>query len=158
MNRKHFTVFIFACILFSALIYLNGSSVLPAFAAPEPTCVDISGTSGLVPCGKKINDPDTSWNECDPCNLCHFFFMGQLIVEFLVRLSGVASLVAISIGGLLYAFSAGNSGLIEKAKSIIKYTLIGFIIVFIAWAIVDSILYATGYIDPMGGEWYSIEC
>jgi hypothetical protein len=37
-----------------------------------------------------------------------------------------------------------------------KYTLIGFIVIFIAWAITDSLLMTLGYIDPIGGNWYTI--
>ena len=84
--------------------------------------------------------------------------MGQLIIEFLLKISAVAALLAIAFGGILYIFAAGSPGTIDKAKTIIKYTLIGFLIVFISWAIIDTILVMFGYIDPIGGDWYSINC
>ena len=84
--------------------------------------------------------------------------MGQLIIEFLVRLAGAAAMIAIAIGGFLYVFAAGRTEMITKAKSMIKYVLIGFIVIFIAWAVVDSILTTTGYIDPLGGDWHVIKC
>jgi hypothetical protein len=76
----------------------------------------------------------------------------------MVRLSGAIAMIAISIGGFLYVFAAGRTEMITKAKSMIKYVLIGFIFVFIAWAVIDSILATTGYIDPIGGKWYAMEC
>ncbi len=135
---------------------------VPACAIPDPDCTPatcfISGSGGLIPCGKSCEDPDTAWDERRPCDLCSLFLMGQILIEFMVKLSGAAAMIAIAIGGFLYVFAAGSQSSIEKAKSMIKYTLLGFVIVFIAWAIVDSILTSAGYIDPIGGDWYTIEC
>lgn len=124
----------------------------------DPSTCSIAGSGGLIPCGKSCDDPDTAWIETKTCNLCSLFLMGQLLIEFMVKMSGAAAVIAIAIGGFLYVFAAGNSSSLEKAKSMIKYTLLGFVIIFIAWAIVDSILTTAGYIDPVGGKWYSIEC
>lgn len=124
----------------------------------NPSTCSISGIGGLIPCGKNCDDPDTTWVETKPCNLCKMILMGQLIIEFLLKISAVAAILAIALGGMLYVFAAGSQGTIEKAKSMIKYVIVGFIIVFIAWALVDTILVMFGYIDPIGGEWYSINC
>jgi hypothetical protein len=123
---------------------------------PDCDCQDVAGSAGLVPCGKAVNDPATDWDECDPCDLCSLLLMGQLIIEFLVKIAAAIALISITFSGLLYIFAAGSQGTIEKAKSMMRYTLLGFTIVFIAWAIVDSILITMGYIDPVGGEWYVI--
>ncbi len=128
----------------------------------DPDCLpgcEVSGSGGLIPCGKSCDDPDTAdWEEDKPCNLCSMVLMGQLIIEFLLKIAAVAAVLSIAAGGFLYMFAAGNQGTIEKAKSMIKYVLIGFLIVFIAWALIDTILVMFGYIDPIGGEWYSINC
>ncbi len=121
-------------------------------------CPNIDDTAGLIPCGRNYNDLDTTWDECAPCNLCSVILMSQLIIEFMVKLAGVAAMIAIAIGGFLYMFAAGKQGAIDTAKSMIKYVLIGFIIVFIAWALIDTVLTMFGYIDPIGGEWYEIDC
>ncbi|MCK5466556.1 hypothetical protein KAI56_03630 [Candidatus Parcubacteria bacterium] len=129
------------------------------FTITASGCEEVPGSAGLIPCGKSMNDPNTEdWNECAPCNPCSLILMGQLIIEFLVKLSAVLALIAITFAGLLYVFAAGSSGAIEKAKSMMKYTLLGFLLIFIAWAIIDSILVTMGYIDPIGGEWYVIDC
>lgn len=141
---------------------LADPSCVPACAIPDPDCdpdtCSIAGSGGLIPCGKNCDDPDTGWIETNKCDLCSLFLMGQIIIQFLVKIAGAATMIAIAIGGFLYVFAAGNQSSIEKAKSMIKYTLIGFIIVFVAWAIVDSILVTAGYIDPIGGKWYVMEC
>jgi uncharacterized membrane protein len=84
--------------------------------------------------------------------------MGQLIIEFLVKLAGIVAVFAIALSGLLYIFSAGNQSRIESAKTGIKYALIGFVIIFIAWAVVGTLLAMLGYIDPLNGEWYVVNC
>jgi hypothetical protein len=177
--------FMFVVIFFfmSTIFFITSfSSANAAFSTPtcaggdgcRPTCADegfppdldctpstceIKGSGGLIPCGKNCNDPDTTgWDERRPCDLCSLFLMGQLIIEFMVKLAGAAAMIAIAIGGFLYVFAAGSQSSIEKAKSMIKYTLLGFVIVFIAWAVVDSILMSAGYIDPIGGDWYTMEC
>lgn len=145
---------------FSTPTCAAGDGCLPDCGDPDcnPSTCNIAGSGGLIPCGKNCNDPDTPWTETRPCDLCSLFLMGQLIIEFMVRLSGAIALIAIAIGGFLYVFAGGSSSGLEKAKSMIKYSLLGFIVVFVAWAVVDSILITTGYIDPVGGEWYTIEC
>jgi uncharacterized membrane protein len=84
--------------------------------------------------------------------------MGQLIIEFLVKLAGIVAVFAIALSGLLYIFSAGNQSRMEAAKTGIKYALIGFVIIFIAWAVVGTLLAMLGYIDPLNGEWYVVNC
>ena len=122
-----------------------------------PGC-EVYDSAGLIPCGRSCDDPDTTWEEDKPCDLCSLVLMGQLIIELLLKLAAVFAILAIAFGGFVYMFAVGNSGTIDKAKSIIKYTLIGFLIVFIAWAIVNTLLTMFGYIDPVGGAWHSVDC
>jgi hypothetical protein len=133
----------------------------------DPDCVDrgvpdkcpkIAGSAGLIPCGRDYNDPDTDWDECEPCDFCLMILSGQLIIEFLFKIAAVIAVFSIVLGGFLYIAAAGNQGIMEKAKSTIKYVLLGFLVVLIAWAVVDSILAMSGYIDPIGGEWYAMNC
>ena len=114
-------------------------SCLPDFGVPDPDCIDLGvpglcpklqGSKGLIPCGKNYDDPDTDWDECAYCSLCSFIFMGQLIVEFLLKITAVVAVLAIAAGGFLYMFAAGSQGTIDNAKSIIKYALIGFVIIY----------------------------
>lgn len=121
--------------------------------------VDVSDDlcrGGIIPCNKQLDNPDTAWKENEQCSACSMVLMGQLTIEFLVQIAAVFATLAIIIGGFLYIFAVGRASTTEKAKSIIKYTIIGFIVVFIAWSIISSVLATMGYTDPLGGEWYSI--
>jgi len=152
--------FTFTLTAFGTCGVADNNCVYGCTPAPDPDCDcdNVPNSAGLIPCGKTVNDPDTDWNECVPCTLCSLLLMGQLIIEFLVKIAAILALISITFAGLLYMFAAGSSGAIEKAKSMMKYALLGFVLVFIAWAIVDSILITMGYINPIGGDWHITDC
>jgi len=120
------------------------------------TCTKVDEPGGLIPCGRNTDSNFTTWNECRKCDLCGIVLMCQLCIEFMVKLAAVAANLSIIIAGFLYIFAAGRTNLIAQSKLIVKYTLLGFIVVFAAWLIVDGLLSLFGYIDPMGGEWYTM--
>lgn len=125
-------------------------------ASATTKCRTEEGSAALIPCGRNADDPKTPWDECSPCTLFAMILMGQLVLEFLLKLAAIAATLSIIFGGFLYISAAGKPDIINKAKSIIQYTLTGFAIIFISWIIVDSILSSLGYINPLGGKWYSI--
>lgn len=135
-----------------SIFYPLGDSASTATA----TCSVIDGPGGLIPCGRNTNSSDTAWNECDACDLCALVLMGQLFIEFMVKVAAVAANLTIIFAGFLYIFASGKTNLIAQSKSIMKYTILGFVVVFAAWAIVSSLLTILGYIDPVEGKWYTM--
>jgi hypothetical protein len=134
-------------------------SLFPKPTAPASAtakCTSQAGSAGLIPCGRNSDDTNTPWNECNPCDLFSIILMGQLTIEFLLKLAAIAATLSIIFAGFLYVFAAGNTGLTDKARKMITYTLTGFAIIFISWIIVDAILSSLGYINPLGGDWYAI--
>lgn len=136
------------------------SPLFPGLGTSATTATATCGISteggGLVPCGRNTDNPKTSWNECDACDLCAFILMGQLSIEFLMEATGILAILFIIYAGFLYIFAVGKADKISKAKLMIKYILIGFVIVFTAWIVVNSILMIFGYIDPIGGSWHTV--
>jgi len=63
-----------------------------------------------------------------------------IIVNTLIFLVGLASVVMIIIGGLTYTTSAGSSDAIKRAKDMITYAVVGLVIAFSAYAIVNWVL------------------
>lgn len=116
----------------------------------------INVCGGLIPCGRMVDDPTTTnYREDDPCTLCHLILMVQLIIDFLVKISAVIAAFFLAIAGFMYIFSSGKPELLSSAKTIFKTTLIGFILIFVAWIMVDTILTMFGFIDPLGdGNWH----
>jgi len=108
---------------------------------------------GLVPCGRNWNDPATGWDDTLPCDFCFLLLMINNIMNFLIMLAAGIAVLALIITGLLFITSSGDVERKSQAKTALKYVLIGFIIIFIAWIIIDFFLIAFGYLDPLGGEW-----
>ncbi len=134
--------------------------IFPELGDAADTATAACGVSeeagGLIPCGRNTDDPSTAWNECEECDLCSMILMGQLLIELLMKLAVIFAALAIVAAGLAYMFAAGKAEIIGKAKDMIKYALIGFVIVFIAWVAVDGVLSVMGYIDPLDGKWYTV--
>ena len=112
---------------------------------------------GLVPCGRICDVSSTPYREDQPCTVCHLVLMMQLIMDFLFKIAAVVAAFFIAASGTMYIVSAGRPELLSLSKTTFKTTLLGFILVFIAWVLVNTILTMFGYIDPLGdGNWHII--
>jgi hypothetical protein len=71
-----------------------------------------------------VNIPTTSGDELltNGLNLMYF-------------LAGTVAVIVIIIGGIMYASSSGDAGRITKAKNLLTYSIVGFIIVLVAFTI-----------------------
>lgn len=59
------------------------------------------------------------------------------IVNTLLFLIGAISVVMVIVGGVLYVTSQGDSGNVTKAKNTITYAIVGLVVAFLAYAIVN---------------------
>lgn len=59
------------------------------------------------------------------------------VINVLLYIVGIIAVIMVIIGGIMYAVSAGDSGAVTKAKNTILYAIVGLIIAFIAFAIVN---------------------
>ena len=64
------------------------------------------------------------------------------IVNTLLFLVGVVSVIVIIIGGIMYTTSGGDSGGVTKAKNTILYAVIGLVVAFMAFAVVNWVVKA----------------
>lgn len=64
------------------------------------------------------------------------------VVNILLFLIGAISVVMLIIGGIRYTVSAGNSTSVTGAKNTILYAIVGLIVAFLAFAIVNWVLKA----------------
>lgn len=64
----------------------------------------------------------------------------MLIINILLFVVGAISVIMIIVGGIMYATSAGDSGAITKAKNTILYAIIGLVVAFFAFAIVNWVV------------------
>jgi len=73
------------------------------------------------------------------------------VVAFLASILAVVAILMIVISGILYMVSAGDTGRIETAKSILTYAIIGLIVALLAWVIVSVVSNTLGAGDNQGG-------
>lgn len=62
------------------------------------------------------------------------------IVNILLFLLGVVAVIAIIVGGIMYAVSSGDAGRAKAAKDTIMYAVIGLIVAILAYAIVNFVI------------------
>lgn len=75
-----------------------------------------------------------------PTNLFGSTGVITLIVNVLLFAVGAISVIMIMIGGLRYVISGGNSSAVTGAKNTIMYAIIGLIVAFLGYAIINFVL------------------
>jgi len=124
---------------------------------------------GLVPCGKvlcngldKTKDSPTEGKckykngECIhpfqdqkkavvQCQLCHSFIMVDKAVDYVViKLVPLLAVLILVIGGVMFYFGGFNPGLLSRAKTLIKGVVIGLVLIYSAYMIVNIFLMVLG--------------
>ncbi len=94
----------------------------------------LANAQGLVPC----NGPD--------CTIESFFVLLDRIFNFIVKwITTPLAILMMTIGGIMILISAGNPGLATQGKNILWVSVIGLVLVFGSWLIVNFILTTLGY-------------
>ena len=62
------------------------------------------------------------------------------IINFIIGALGLVAVIVISLGGVQYMTSAGDSGKVKKAKDTILYGVIGLVVCILAAAIVNFVI------------------
>ena len=99
-------------------------------------CNPSDGIQGGVACSDTNNTPDTLFGQDS---------IFTTVVNVLLFLIGAISVIMLIIGGIRYTISGGDSGNVTAAKNTIMYALIGLVVAFLAFAIVNWVL---GAITP----------
>lgn len=98
--------------------------------------------AGLVPCGR---NEGTSAEQA-PCTVCHVIVGGVGVIKWGLSIMTVIGITVAFAMAVLYVISAGDEGMMSKAKDGIKAVLVGFAIMLSAWLIVNIVL--TILVDP----------
>jgi hypothetical protein len=113
---------------------------------------------GLVPCGRGTDDPSTPWKETDPCQLKHLFILVRNIISFFFERIVPLSLVLLLIAtGVIFYLSWGLPETTIKIKELWLAAGKGYLIIFLAWLIVNFILVILGYKFGAFGHWWQIK-
>lgn len=119
-----------------AIVLSLGVAAIPAVST-YAACGDVStGIKGGIDCGNTGGGQATS-----------LFGSGGIfttVINVLLFIIGAISVIMLIVGGIRYTTSAGNSTAVTGAKNTIMYAIIGLIIAFLAYAIVNWVLSALG--------------
>ncbi|PIS40001.1 MAG: hypothetical protein COT32_02025 [Candidatus Nealsonbacteria bacterium CG08_land_8_20_14_0_20_36_22] len=138
---KKIILVIFLNLLFLPILVLAGGTNCP--------------TEGLVPCG---NVPSC------PCELCDIFVMIDRVLDFLLfKIVPVLAALMIAIGGFMYIFAFGKPETISQAKRLFTAITIGLLIIYGAWALINTFFVIIGLSDfglRLTGpdKWFIINC
>ncbi len=89
----------------------------------------------LVPCGTGSGDA------FEQCTLCDIIVLINNIVEFLLFDLGLPiGVIALLIAGYFFLTASGSEQKIQQGKDTLKYAILGLVIAFGAWLIIDTIL------------------
>ena len=119
-----------------ALASFAGSTALALVAVFVPTSGTVfaqnSAQEGINAANPGGNVPSTLFGGSDS--------IFNTVVNVLLFVIGAISVIMLIIGGIRYTISAGDSGNVTAAKNTIMYALIGLVVAFLAYAIVNWVL------------------
>ena len=95
-------------------------------------CDTNQGLAGGVSCANPGEDV--------PQNLFGAGSIFTTVVNILLFIIGAISVIMLIWGGIRYTTSAGNSAAVTSAKNTIMYAIIGLVIAFLAFAVVNWVL------------------
>lgn len=116
--------------------------------------------AALVPCG--------SIDESAPCTFCHFFQLIQNVYNFLVfYIVPPLAIAFVAVGGFIWFTSGGSQGRAQMAMKILQAVLIGLIVAYTSWLIVNFIITLLArtdieqykpakWYDPT--SWFTVQC
>ncbi|MDO8743122.1 MAG: pilin [Candidatus Azambacteria bacterium] len=159
--KKAFLIF-FLIVFLGSLLFPLVSLALNNYQADGKTI----NYEGLIPCGKskdKPLEPGESEEVRNPCQFCHFFVMFKAILDFALKLVIMIAVLMFVYGGFLYLTGGSNPGQMQTAKEVLRSTVIGLIIIFAAWVIINTVFIFFG-LSSFGlsltgpGKWFIINC
>ncbi|KKQ62250.1 MAG: hypothetical protein US81_C0001G0041 [Parcubacteria group bacterium GW2011_GWE2_38_18] len=103
------------------------------------------GAAGILP---PQSGTCPNGGNCGSYTLNDFLELGVNVTKWILGIVGSLALLAFLFGGFMMLISEGSSDKVTKAKSIITGAVIGLIIVFSSYLIVDFILKSLGYVNP----------
>lgn len=126
------------------ILVFQASFVEPVFAQK----------SGFVPCGLSFDDPNTPWDESDPCEIKDLIILVKRIIDFVFwQLAPIIIIIMALFSGIVFYTDFGNTNILARVKSIWKSIGKGLAIMLLAWTFVTIIMSTMGYTGIYGLWW-----
>lgn len=127
MSLKRFIIFI-PLLLLGGFLYFH----LPDIALAQDDSITLTN-----PLGEDANDPRV---------------LIARLIQAIIGLSGAVALVMFIYSGLLFLTAGGNTGMIQKAKLLMLYTILGIIVIAGAFIATNTIFTAVLTGSPVVGQ------
>jgi type IV secretory pathway VirB2 component (pilin) len=119
--------------------------------------IGATAKAALVPCGPGFLPPD------DKCQFCHLFTLLDKIFDFIfVDLIPPVAVLAVIVAGVYFFAVAGNPQNQLKAKSVLTSVVIGLLIIYGSWLIINLFLSTIGLSEGEFGSniknWFEYPC
>ncbi|MDP2735149.1 MAG: hypothetical protein Q8P12_03005, partial [bacterium] len=112
---------------------------------------------GLVPCGRDSNNPDTPYNEKEACQTKHVGFLLQNILDFVLWRLSLIVLAAFAVFVAVFTyFSMGTPETLARIRLVFRSFLFGFLLMILAWAIVNIVMALLGFQVALFGRWWEL--
>ena len=109
----------------------------------------------IVPCG---NIKDAAGNITNHCTQCELLHLVRNVIDFLMI--GAAPVLATAFfiwAGINMILGGANPGMLSQGKEMFKNTIIGLLIVMLAWLITNTVIQTLK--EPSAdGNWWSVTC
>jgi ABC-type Fe3+ transport system permease subunit len=102
--------------------------------------VPATTTYALDPLGDICSSPDSASNEVCKNKDDDAMKLIGVAINALLFIVGALAVVMIIYGGIRYTTSAGNTSAITAAKNTILYAVVGLVVSFLAYAVVNWVL------------------
>ncbi len=127
-NASVVTALVFTMLGVSSLVALP---VAAATAPAEPTCDGSLSLQQGANCSKGTDQQTDLFGDTG---------VFRTITNVLLFLVGAIAVIMLIIGGIRYTISGGDKSQVESAKNTIMYSIIGIIVVILAYAIVNFVI------------------
>ena len=118
--------------------------------------VNVGLAQGILPTPTGANPSGCTSSNCGNYTLNDFVQLGVNVANWILGIVGSLALLFFIYGGLWMIISSGKSEEIQKAKTILTNAIIGLIIVFMSWVIINfTVSVLTGGKGIFGRPWYS---
>lgn len=146
MKKYFLNHFIIFPLIVIALVFINAKISL----AQESLMYD---TRTLTPSACKVvtaDSDETLKQYCGAYKVDDFIILGIKATKIILGLVGTLAFGAFIYGGVMFLISAGRKDFIDKGKSAMTNAVIGLVIVFSSYLIIQFTLQTIGYLDENG--------
>jgi len=127
-NKKIYSlIFLTLFIIFGLFLEVSADGLIP----------DASGSSQCTAAGR-------SATECGDYEVNDFMILALKISQWILGIVGTLTLVMFIYGGFMFLISAGSNEKVSQAKKIIVAAVVGLIIVFASWLIINFVFKTMG--------------